>query len=103
VSGNRPTHKVNVKNFKTGARGDIGSGWFNEETGAIFIKLHPGTNLSYMEQEGLELRIAVFPTDDFRKKMGYSMPSDRSQEKYGAPRGDRPHENNAPNDDDIPF
>ncbi len=56
----KPTHRLKVKDKKTGIKGVVGAGWLNAD-GSLTIQLQPGCSLNYADM--MDCPIHLFPVD----------------------------------------
>lgn len=56
-----PTHRLKLRDAKN-RTAEVGVGWMNAETGAISVRLNPGTVLSWRDIE--DSTLTFFPADD---------------------------------------
>lgn len=93
MSPRKPTHNISVINKVTGARGQVGAGWLNDN-GTITLALNPMVHLV----SNPDCTITLFPIDYKPAERPTNMR--RGGPRYQPVAGDEPRE---PDPDNVPF
>jgi len=72
--GIKPTHRLRIKAKTSGATGEVGVGWLDQEDGHVSLRLNPGIVLDWRD----DVYLTLFPVDDkAAAAMGADAPAPR--------------------------